>query len=72
MNEQDATLVGLCRKLKSNLEGRRVYHVKSHGKSMYVAANSPGRAALSVCEVERVRDKELITAAFEALAKGDA
>jgi hypothetical protein len=33
----------------------------------YVFSNSPGQAALEVCEVERVKDKDLTKAAFEAM-----
>lgn len=63
----NASLVDLCQQLKSNLKDRLVYRVSANGKDAYVCAKSPGQAALAVCKVERLKDKQLATAAFEAL-----
>ena len=47
--------------------GKRVYRVSYGADSGYVLTNSPGNAALAVCEVEGVKPKEITEAAFELL-----
>lgn len=61
-------LVTLMREHGAKLEkNERVYAVQAGSDGMYVVANSPGQAALAVCDVSRVPDKQLIQAAFEAM-----
>jgi hypothetical protein len=63
-----ASLVALCRKHSGKLPtDKRAYSVKCGDVTRYVFSNSPGQAALEVCEVERVKDKDLTKAAFEAM-----
>ena len=47
--------------------GKRVYRVSYGADSGYVLTNSPGNAALAVCDVEGVKPKEITEAAFELL-----
>lgn len=71
MNTNDS-LVELCRANYADLPHIRVYRVMTpEGKDVFCAAKSPKQAAVSVCSVERVTDKELAAAAFEALGRGE-
>lgn len=47
--------------------GKRAYRVTCDAKDFWTFANSPGQAALNVCMVERVKDRELTDAALNAL-----
>ena len=47
--------------------GKRVYRVGLDKQAVYVLTNSPGNAALAVCDVEGVKPKEITEAAFELL-----
>lgn len=62
-------LVSLIRGHGAQLQkNERVYEVEpSPGDKWYVVTNSPGSAALAVCDVRRVSDKEVVKAAFEAM-----
>ena len=62
------SLPELCCKHVGPLRDVRVYKVALGGETnQYVVEKSPGRAALAVCGVSRVTEKELLDAAFEAL-----
>lgn len=64
------SLVELCRDHGGLIaSGERAYRVTCATGVYYAFSNSPGQAALSVCSVERVKDRELTEAAFEALMK---
>lgn len=61
-------LVSLIREHGAKLEkNERVYSVQHGFEPVYVVSNSPSSAALAVCDVARVPDKELVKAAFEAM-----
>lgn len=61
-------LVSLIREHGAKLEkNERVYSVQYGFEPVYVVSNSPAGAALAVCDVHRVADKELVKAAFEAM-----
>lgn len=61
-------LVSLIREHGARLEkNERVYSVQYGFEPVYVVSNSPANAALAVCTVVRVPDKELVKAAFEAM-----
>jgi hypothetical protein len=61
-------LVSLIREHGAVLaKNERVYAVSPAGRELFVVTNSQGNAALSVCDVRLVKDKELVKAAFEAM-----
>ena len=64
------SLIDLCRRLGGNLQGVRVYCVVNDAATNYVVAKSPGQAALAVTSVERVRERDLLQAALQAIADG--
>lgn len=47
--------------------GQRLYHVQVESNDFYVVSNSPGQAALSVCQVRLVSAKEALDAVLENL-----
>lgn len=57
-------MVSLCAK---GVYGKLAYRVTVDAKEYYTFAKSPGQAALNLCMVERVKDKELVRAAFAAM-----
>lgn len=66
-----SNLVDLCKSIGGMIpDGKRVYQVDGIGGEVrYVLSNSPGNAALAVVTVERLTDKELNQAAFQALSE---
>lgn len=63
-----ASAVELCRLFAGRFPtGERAYRIKCNGVTAYAFGKSKGQAALAVCEVDRVTDKELTLAAFEAM-----
>lgn len=72
-DETPKTYPSLEKLVEENLEAvkdgkLRPYKVTpSEGKTIYALANSPGNAALALCEVETCTQKQIKTAAFDAL-----
>lgn len=63
-----SSLVELCRRHGGAFpDGHRAYRVRVGEVERFAFAKSPGQAALAVCEVERVKDRDLTIAAFEAM-----
>lgn len=64
------SLVDLCKSIGGMIpNGQRIYQVTGiGGEARYVLSNSPGQAAMTVVDVERLSDKEINQAAFQALA----
>lgn len=72
--EPSKSLTDLCKSIGGVLpEGQRIYKVAGFDGNMneyrYVLSNSPAQAAMTVMTVERLSDKEITKAAFEALAE---
>jgi len=64
-----ASLVDLVRENPKFDEKCRAYSVKHGGKIEFVVSNSQGNAALQICEVETITQKQLLNAFIENATK---